>query len=383
MAIRARLATILLATATALPLFGQQGATPPATPQGKPLPAPPKSGAQDPEKVAIPVPVETLATKVQQLETEKARLEQELTFVKEQAKSSILQGLRNKFSNRKLEVETIDAGIAKIMAPPPQPTNVPAPLTQMKRARLMTEDEKKALGDDVLLTISGQPVKKADIDGYMDYLRTFPSGDDNIRMQRTIWEVIRIEATKAAFPESAKQVEERLAALRERVVKGESMIAAAKEEKSELGEKPIEIGRNSPQGLAIERMAFATKEGETSPVFQTPNGCCILQVKEVVKGQSPALDKVGALVLQLPLHDMENLRKVQSAAVTGGVDITARDAATIGMLPGIYRPIQPANDPADGIKDKTPDAAPVKKANAETSDKQKAPPQTGNGGKQG
>ena len=108
-----------------------------------------------------------------------------------------------------------------------------------------------------------------------------------------------------------------------------------------MGEQPgsvFTVTRTSPHGLFLERMAFTTRPGTNSEVFRTPLGYAILHVEKFDKGDKPVQDKADVRVLLVPFGpNLDEVRKVQSAAALGQLDILIKDEKTRQLLPVQFR----------------------------------------------
>lgn len=330
MEVRLVVGSLLFLAATAA---AQQGGAPAA---GAPATGTPAAGAiqpkQDPDKPQ-PTPAEEAAA----LQKEKERLLKEIQYAQERATRAKAL-LTEKFAPSKPTWRAIDAGtMAQQMA---------AAVEQARpiAARVANDSERKeAFGEDGMLMVNGNLIRRPAFDAVMDYVRTLPnSGDDNQRAQRILMDMIRTEVACSAFPDSeamsvAGEVVQRLA-------NGTPAADLARKHGVVPGASPegrLTITRNSEHGPVLEHIAFATKVGERTLPIRTPLGVLVMQVASFEKGASNELDKLQVDAVLVPLvEDRFKVQQVLDTAMAGQVQLVARDEATLGMLPKIFRPQQ-------------------------------------------
>lgn len=286
---------------------------------------------QDPDK-----PQPKVEDRLAELTKEKERLTREIAFVKDRA-ANLGSMLKDKIANRALNVRSIDAG-----------TSAAAPVATMqpRKARMMTPEERHDAGDDVLLIAAGRPVRQAQVDELMNYLRSSPtSGDDELRSQKVMFELIRTEATAGAFGDSARKAEAQIQAIAAELAAGKPFEELAKQSTgpgADQGGK-IEVTRNTYFGVKLEQVAFTTKEGGVSSPFLTPMGWCILRCNKQLKGETPDSDRVECGLIQIALNsDPKQLGQIQSQVATGQIDLALRDEKVMAMLPPLFRPMADA-----------------------------------------
>jgi hypothetical protein len=291
---------------------------------------------QDPDK-----PAETPAKTITELTTEKERLEAEIAFARDRAKT--MRGdLAGKLTSRSQTFRAIAAGTTAPAA---------AAVSQRRFARLFEAAEKSDLAPDTLLTVNGRPIREGDVEGLLAYLRSLPnSGDDAMRTQRVLFELIRTEAVAAAFAEN--EAEARIGEVLGELEKGKPIADVAKSFGTVSGANDagtVEVTRNSFLGIRIEQAAFSTEPGQRSRPIRTPQGFCVVGVDKIEKGSTPDLDKVTATVVQVGyVAEPAALQKAMAAPATGQVDIAVRDEKVLEMLPAMFRPAptKPSEDQA-------------------------------------
>lgn len=337
-----------------------QGAAPGGTPA---VPAAKPEGAkQDPDR-----PSKSPAERIEELRRTLQQLANEIAFVESRA-SSTTQLLSQKFAQRGLQVRAIDAGqTASVM--PTLVSSGPAQ-NQPRAARLLEDKEKAAFGADVLMSIDGSPVKKADFDNLVQYLMQFPSaGDRQAIDQRAALELVRIHTLLAAFPETVVEAETNMKAAVDELQKGTEFTEVL----NRYGAGPnmaqggkVQITRFCPYGLQVEQAAMAAKEGTLTAAVRGLTGLVVMKVEKVNKGQTAQADSADVQMLMIPYHlDQTAVDKHRGRAALGQVDVAVSSPDVYPMLPGMLRPqAKPTSEDAP-IRALTVDPAkeePVKEA---------------------
>lgn len=328
MDVRLVLASLLLLSVTATAQGNVKPVAPatPAAPAATPAATAP--AAQDPDKPA-PKPADVIG----ELTREKERLQSEIEYAKTRAKNANSM-LATKLGVRGQSFKSIDAGTSAA---------APAPAPVLRKARLMAPQEAEGQPADVLLVVNGRPVRQGQFDELMEYLKTSPSsGDDSLRAQRVLFDLIRTQSVVAAFPENP--AEGQIGDVLGQLESGTAITELAKSVGTVQGAQPdgsVEVTRNSFLGTKFEQVAFTVAAGKHSRPFHTTHGLAIVQVDSVEKGASPELDKVKAHVLQVPWQaEAAVLQKAQAAAASGQVDILVRDQKVMDMLPALFKPAE-------------------------------------------
>jgi hypothetical protein len=220
---------------------------------------------------------------------------------------------------------------------------------QPRAARLATADELANQPEDVMLVVNGRPILRAHYNQLVQFMAGNPaSGDEKMRSQRALYELIRTEAVLSSFEEH--EAAEKVNELHAQLDAGKSMADLVKSVGTVPGASPegrIEVTRNSAFGPRLEQVAFTTEAGQRARAFKTANGIVLLHVEKVEKGASPDLDKVVATAVQVPYTDKpEALQKTHMAVNTGQLDILARDQATLDLLPDMFKQSAPVVQPA-------------------------------------
>jgi hypothetical protein len=253
-----------------------------------------------------------------------------------------------------------------------------------REARLMTPDEVQQHGADVLMTVNGRPVRYSALDGMISYLQGFTaSGDDSARQQRAMLELIRLESTLAAFPESADVAAQQIKEARQLLDGGGEFGEVARQySRGPLQEDgKVKITRNCPFGLAVEMAAFATDEGKLTDAIQGYTGYVLVQVDKKTKGTNPDgapnpdLDQVEARMILVPYHpDPAEIDQVRNRAIMGPIEIAVRDDDALGKLPTLYR-ASTAKDEKLPIAPDTGDKEVEKKIEVKVEKTEKSAPQ--------
>ncbi|MCU0867304.1 MAG: hypothetical protein MUC36_26270 [Planctomycetes bacterium] len=313
----------------------------------------PAAGAQEPAKQDPDKPQPTPAQQIDELTKEKARLQKEIDYARERAKNAKVL-LREKFAPRTATHRAIDAGVmagpSKMTAPPVSPP---------KAASIATAEELGNHPQGTMLIVNGRPIAQASYDQLMKYLGTLPNaGDEAMRSQRAMFELIRVESTASTFEDN--EATERMGELVAQLEGGKQIGDLIKDYAPVAGGNPdgsIEVTRNSVFGPWLEMVAFETAAGSRSRPFRTGQGLVLLQTDKVEKGASPELDKVIGKAILVPYsNDPEAMNKAQMAISMGQVEIKVRDQKALESLPAMFR--QMAADMGEAITPVRLDGAP-------------------------
>jgi hypothetical protein len=273
--------------------------------------------------------------------------------------------LSEKFASRRLQVAGIDAGTSAVSAP--------VVAMQMKRARLMTDEEKRGNADASLL-VDSRPVKDAALDELAAYLKTLPAQatDEKAAYQRVSLEVIRLNSMLAAVADRVKDAEKLVAEAKEKLAKGTAFADVAKIYNHGPGlpeDGKITLTHFSRFGLAFEAAAFGAKEGTMLPPIATMDGFVIAQIDKIVAGDAPERASLEMHLLHIPyLADPKDMEQATQKAALGKIDVAVRDEKMFERLPAFLQPL-----PAQVIPPtKTDDASKAPKVDSPDQDKPKA-----------
>jgi hypothetical protein len=304
-----------------------------------PLPAPGQTPPADPDK-----PQQTPEQELGELAKEKARLEREIKYVQERAKNNKVM-LANKLRAPTQSFRAIDAGVTKPAAAPPTP--------QPRFARLPIGDELAKFPQDAMLLVNGRPINRSVFDAVMTHMKAAGGAEpDNMRAQRVLYDLVAIEAMSGAFAES--EAEATLGEVLTELDKGKSMQELAKKYGTVQADADgkIEVTRNSPLGPRFEHIAFETKPGTRARPFRNARGIVVLNVDSYEKGATPDLDKVIGTAIQIPFtSDAATLAKAQQMVNLAQMDLVARDADVLAMLPQRWRQPDAAAAPTPAVSD--------------------------------
>ncbi|MCA8965478.1 MAG: peptidylprolyl isomerase [Planctomycetes bacterium] len=323
------LLSCLLCGTAAIAQNGEPDKTPATPPAGQ---APAGTDLVDQDK-----PKKTAAEEIAELTREKERLEREIAYAQERAKSAKAD-LAAKLGRRGQELHSI-----KFELPKPMAMTRP----QARPARVMNDAERESNGADVLMVVNGVPVMRGQVEELTNYLQSAGApGDATVYAQRVAFELLRTTSVAAAFPENP--AEGQMAEVLGKIQQGAKVTDLVAQVGTVPGAQPdgtVEVTRSSFLGVKFEQVAFSLEPGQHARPFLAPQGWVILQGLERKKndvGQDIA--KVAALLIPWQASPDE-LQAAQSAAATGQVDILVRDTGVLEMLPAIYRPrIAPVGD---------------------------------------
>lgn len=310
----------------------------------KGTPAPAKAGETQQPANDKPAPPRELTPQEQKakLEAEIERLQKEIAFVRARRgtiKTTIAEKLAQQ--SQTFEPKKINAGTSRAAAP----AALSAP---PRKAKVLEAAEGADLGADVLLLVNGRPIKQSEVNQLIDYLKGFPATDGadvvaaEAMAERAVRELIQIEVAHAAFLKEADAAAARMKQLQAQLEKGTDIgelikTAPVNDPDREPG-AAFTITRNSPHGLVLERMAFATKPGHATQIFRTPLGFTILRVEKFEKGTTPLQDRADVRMLMIPYGpDLMEVRKALMPLHTGQLDIVIKDEKTRQLLPIQFR----------------------------------------------
>lgn len=288
-----------------------------------------------PNTPVVPAQVQSPAERLDMLNKEKTRLQEEIKFATQrvqQAKSLLSLKLQ-----RGMPVfKSIDAG-KPASAIPIAPTKV-----QRKFARIGTAEEMNFGGNMMMIMVNDRAISQASYDSVMNYLReSGTAGTDALRAQRVLFDLIRIEAVASQFIENEGEVQlsENLAPLEDG---SKAFVAAAAEFGSVAGataDGAVVVSRNSILGPYFEYVAFSTPVGKMSRPFRTTNGYALVKVDSIEKGAQTGLDKVNAHVIQFAYSaDQKVMQQAQFKVNSGQVDVRVRNQEVMDLLPALFKP---------------------------------------------
>ena len=276
----------------------------------------------------------TAEQKVQQLKSEKQRLQREIEFAKERA-SSASSRLSNKLRRQPPKFRSIDAGL-----PSGSLSTMPKPV-QRKPAKIGTPEQMKIGGFDAMVVVNRRGIGEKAFNDVSEYLMSYnPKARTDLVAQRVLYDLIRIEGVAGSFVDNQGKVYlgEALSKLQDSTM---SFADAAKNYGTVAGaneDGDLTVTRNSVQGPFFEFMAFSTEAGQVSRPFATTRGYAVVKVNERVKGKSAALDKLECSVALFKFTDDDKeMAEAQYTVTSGQAEVLVRDAAVMAKLPALYR----------------------------------------------
>ncbi|MEZ6037493.1 MAG: hypothetical protein R3F29_08435 [Planctomycetota bacterium] len=288
----------------------------------------PAQEAQDPEKQQGPTPQQELES----LQSEKLRLQKEIHYAQGRV-ADAKNLLRNKLNRPEHNFRAIDAGASAASQP------LAAPRQQRKAARIGTAEELGQQPEGTMLVVEGRGISQGFFDKVMDYMREHSAGDEAVKAQRVLFDMIRTEAMAAAFYES--EGEAKFGDVLGQLQQGKSVAELAKETGSVNGADPegrVEVTRNSPHGPFFEHIAFTTEPGTDAAPFRNAFGYVLMHVDSIEKGATPEQDKAICHVAQVGYADRAEVARAQLRVNTGQIEVIVRDQEVLDMLPALFKP---------------------------------------------
>lgn len=270
---------------------------------------------------------ETLEEKKLRLQEQVRKLEEELTFIKNiEAAGGLLGNVKRRLNERTLAPTPIPDPGGGAKPEEAKPTTAATPVLPAKKARLLGDEEKKALPEGTLFTVDGLPVSKTEFDEIFTYLRGVPNGsnEDDCKTQ-ALDALIRRKAAEAAFQEGAAKARDRMVQAQQKLKDGVDFAEVAKAmsdcpskgQGGDLGE----FGRTG-MDTHFTAAAFALKDGEVSKAVQTSFGYHIIKRTGSKKGADANSDTVKCShILALYNDDQFAVRNVHSKVGNGQVDV--------------------------------------------------------------
>lgn len=285
-------------------------------------------------------------TRVKQLQQQKERLEQEIEYTRSRVANASEQ-LAQKLQRGAPQFRVIDAG----QVPSPLPITT-API-QFKYAQIGSAEQMNLGGEQQLVMVAGRGISQAAFDNVLTHVRTTqPQGSDVLLAQRVFYDMIRIEAIAGAFEESEGEVtfSENLAALQDGSL---AFDAAAKRFGTVQGADEsgtITLTCPSIYGPSFEYVAFTTADGSVSRPFRTTSGLAVLKVLEKNKDETSGRPTIRCQVVEFPYtSDKAALQNAQRSINTGQVQVYARDAEVMNMLPALFKRPAPRPSPMEQL----------------------------------
>lgn len=277
--------------------------------------APPKADA--PQK---PAELDRIDELKAQLERVRAELEATRAMVKA---GGLPARVTVYLHGRDPQPTVLDLGVDAI--PAPAPTATPATPQARKPARLLGDEEKERLGDDVIFTVDGVPVTKAEFDDAYAYFGSRPIDQDEEQNKRdTIRALVLQKAALARFQDEAPQARERIAEIEEMLEQGKDFAEVARaNSQCPSSVQGGDLGFFSRGGMdpMFEKAAFETKVGEVSDVVQSVFGYHIIKVTGREKGEGGDEQVRASHILVMLTDNQSELQQVRVQAMQGHVDL--------------------------------------------------------------
>ncbi|MEM7200086.1 MAG: peptidylprolyl isomerase [Planctomycetota bacterium] len=316
----ARFLTAALPWALLLPALPAQVPTPLPAAGENATPVSSQPSEAKPEAAREPTPEERVAG----LEREIQMLQRELEQIKSVDRSGgVAARVKAQLADRAIDAPSIEAAVA------PAGADVLPSTTERRGARLLGDAEKTALGEDVIFTVDGLPVTKAEFDAAYAYLNSYPqeAGEQELR-QRAVMELIRLKAAMAAFKEGTAEALAKAEAAQERLERGAAgdEFAAIARAESDCPSKRQggDLGMFGREGMDFNftKTAFGLEVGETSKPIASVFGYHIIKVTGREKGTDAAQDRVRAShILATFSNDQLARQQVMQRANDGDVDV--------------------------------------------------------------
>ncbi|MHC5065516.1 MAG: peptidylprolyl isomerase [Planctomycetota bacterium] len=306
----ARLITLCLLLATALPAQETKTLVPP------PVPAEPAEM--------------TAADRIEVLRSQLATLEREIEYLKKlKAEGGMLSQVKKDLTARALTYRVFGEGLKA------------ADVNKPRKATLMDEKEVQETSQDVVLLVNGSPIRTAEIDELVYYAKSYPRPEKHAQIMTFVLRSILSEATFASnIPEARMRIDQIEASLAGGA-EFEEIAATMSQAKSSgrSGDMGFIARKGSDPTLTMH--AFSMKVGEVSPVIQTERGFEIIKVTELEEGSEPAEDKVRVSTIVASFvggeEGMEELEDALRLVDQGRLEIFMRDRSYLRFLPKIYQ----------------------------------------------
>ena len=282
------------------------------------------------------VPEATPEERIQALKDQLARLEAERAKLDQVEKTGgVVSRVKGALAERQVVVEPIDD-------PNPRNVSMGGGAATANAARLLSDEEKKALPGDVILVVDGVPATVSEFDAAMAYLQSYPNQRDEDAMKKqAILELIRQKAAEAAFPDTAPTAEAKILELQKKLKAGEDFAKVAKEQSDcPSSQRGGDLGKFGRVGMDFwfTKTSYGLKVGEVSDVVQSTFGYHLIKVTAIEKGETPEQDKVQAshiLALYSPNQGM--VRQVSQRVHAGKSELAFASEEYLAYAPDVYR----------------------------------------------
>lgn len=295
----------------------------PPKPAPSPIVAPAKQDKPEPPAQSAQDVLNPLA----ELQATLERAKVELEATRRLGEAGGLPGVvKHYFSDRQLEARSVRVAIK----PTPQPVAGEAPKPPVNTARLMTANEKAVAGEEVVATVNGEPIKKAEVDAMFKYYRQSPEdlSDDEVT-RRALRAVITQKGALASFQANAVERKQRIDGLRAQIAGGADFAEVARKNSqcpSAAQGGDLGLFQKGMMDPMFEKAAFELKLGEISDVIQSSFGYHILKATGYEKGETPSQDKVRASHILVMFDDDQGVvRNKMADLMRGNCELAFRD----------------------------------------------------------
>jgi len=307
--------------------------------------------AQDPAKPGAPEPVKasppaaevikepTVQDRIKALESEIAKRKLELEQIRQvESQGGMAPRVKAFLDERQITAKSIEAK----NRPGVQPAAPTAP--KKSGARLLGDAEKAALPKDVIFTVDGAPVTKAEFDTAFDYLESYPRQESDAQLkEHAMLELVQLKAVQVEFAEAREAARQRIMATAKRLADDPSLdFAEVARESSDCPSKAqggdLNYFGRVGMDFNFSRVAFTEEVGEVSDPVESVFGFHIIKVTGREKGDTPANDRVRAShILAQYTPDRAALGKVMQRVQSGQVDLAFADADYRQYAPAAFR----------------------------------------------
>ena len=289
-----------------------------------------------PAEIIVPEP--SAADRLKSLEATLANLKAEFAKLQEVEKSGGLAArVKSALAERSLAIDTIEDP-----NPPTAVATDPAGTATATAARLLTDDEKSALGADVIFTVDGQAATKAELDSALEYLNSYPSSrtPDQLKKQAVL-ELIRLKAAVAAFPDTEPKAHAKIMELQAELEHGHEFAEIAREHSDcPSSQRGGDLGKFGRVGMDFwfTKAAYDLKVGDVSKVVPTTFGYHLIKVTGIEKGATANEDKVQAShILALYTPDQARISNVSQRVHAGKAELAFASEEYLALAPDMYR----------------------------------------------
>lgn len=283
-----------------------------------------------------PAPPPTPEQRIAELKEQIARLQRELDGLAAVEKAGgLAKSVKSFIAERQLQAVALpdktkpQAPDAAPAAPPTAPPRNTAPTggSEKRPARLLGDEEKKALAANVIFTIEGTPATKQEFDAAVEYLQSLPhtETDEQIK-EHAMLELVCAKAPQGVLKGTAGAARAKIfEAARKLKYEGADFAALAKEMSQCPSAKDggdLGFFDRKKHDFFFTKTAFELPVGDVSGVIESRFGYHIIKVTAIEKGRPPDLDRVRAShILQLYSPDEQSREEITKRLGEGRFDL--------------------------------------------------------------